>query len=133
MGKRKEQKFMEDTKTVIELTELVSPVDPIIRQGFEIKLEDEYEPRLTDPTKPWGIVRDPIENHRTHVGFRDAFYKFFVTILLIHKTQPGEIISVKSIADEIRGLVGEIDLETFANVIKTIYMYLTRQLPLPKR
>jgi hypothetical protein len=121
---------MEDT--VIDLTELVSPVDMSVRQGFEIKCE-EYRLRVLGKEKPWQQVFDFRERHQSHPDFRDAHYKFFICKALLNK-QPGEKLIIVNEFQRLEELVGNdnVDRDIFENVCLTIHGYITGELPLPK-
>ena len=56
-----------------------------------------------------------------------------MTVTLTRKTDAGERVLVSSMLSELRGIFGEVDMETFDNVVDTICMYLNGQLPLPEK
>ena len=118
-----------ETDTIIKVMELESPVDRDIQIGLEIQLKI-YTDRLINPKAIWAAGKC-LDNYKAHIKFQDGYDKYFIIVMLTKRMGPGQIILVSSIRDELVSIFGSIDMETFDNAVNTVYMYLTRQLPLP--
>lgn len=120
---------MEDTNTV-ELTELVSPRDPRIRHGLELK-KQEYSDRLEDRTQPWYKEPSFQKRHDEYVDFRSTLYKHFLVKELSDSMETDGKVPVAWASAELEKTVGTVDEETLKNAFLTVRMYLTGELPLP--
>jgi hypothetical protein len=124
---------MEDTETVPELTEFVSPIDPKIRRGFEMKFE-EYSRRLRGKGELWEKVPDFKQRHAEFIDFRYVRYKHSLVQALLQR-KPGEIINIGNEFMRLETILEAkeetVDEEVFKNCCVAIYQYSIGELELP--
>lgn len=111
---------MEDTNTVIELTEFVSPLDPKIRHVIE-KKRKYLGPLLHDKRMDELGILDFQQKYHSSARFRKIYCRFFIYGQLL-KMEPGEKLSIVKIFDDIQALVeGDADWDTYIGVCPSVY------------